>query len=103
MLSAAVLITAGFVVTPYIFDYDMVIFGWLIAMLRTRLTGAWDTRLMLTVWALPVMTIVFGLCHLPLSAPIMAAFLMRLVWLLRNEDAQNSTLNALTAALGPPA
>jgi alpha-1,2-mannosyltransferase len=87
-LSFAVLITAGFVVTPYIFDYDMVVFGWLIAVLRPRLSGIWDARLALAVWTLPVTTILFGLCHLPVSAPILAAFLLRLVWLLRNDASQ---------------
>ena len=85
MLSFAVLITAGFVVTPYVFGYDMVVFGWLIAMLRPRLSGVWDARLALAVWTLPVTTIVFGICRLPLSAAILAAFLLRLVWLLRND------------------
>jgi len=87
MLSFAILITAGFVVSPYVFGYDMVVFGWLIATVRQRLSGIWDARLALTVWTLPVTMIVFGLCKLPLAAPIMAAFLLRLVWILHRQAA----------------
>jgi alpha-1,2-mannosyltransferase len=83
LLSQAVLVTAGFIFTPYIAVYDMVVLGWLIAKLRDRLTGLWDTRLMLAVWSLPALAIVFGLCRLPLAAPLMAAFLLRLLWHLK--------------------
>jgi len=96
-LSMAVLITAGFIATPYIAVHDMVVFGWLIAVLRPRLCGIWDARLALAVWTLPVTTILFGLCHLPVSAPILAAFLLRLVWLLRNDASQAVRYEPATA------
>ena len=89
VLSIAVLVTAGFVVTPYVYGYDMVVFGWLIAMLRPRLTTTAGRSLALTVWALPLLTILLGLLHLPLSGPVLALFLL---WLLRQLQADASVL-----------
>ncbi|MDR3528851.1 MAG: glycosyltransferase family 87 protein [Rhizomicrobium sp.] len=85
VLSYAVLITASFVVTPYAFDYDMVVFGWLVAMLWTRFEAPWDRRLLLAVWTLPVAMLFYGEWYVPLAAPLMALFLLRLVSLLRGE------------------
>ncbi len=111
-ISVAVLISAIFVGTPYCFDYDMVVMGWVIASLKDQLTDPWDIRLMLTVWWLPVLCIIFGLLRLPLAAPLMAIFLLRQLWHLKQMPSQswrpgprpadqNRALKAETAALGP--
>lgn len=85
-LSCAILITAGFVATPYVFNYDMVVFGWLVWTLRERFSNSNDTRLMLLVWTLPVTVMVLGLVHLPGSALVLPAFLFRLVWMLARAE-----------------
>ncbi len=84
LLSAAVLLTASVIATPYSFNYDMVVFGWLTAMLWPRLPGIWDRLLLLAVWTLPVTMVVFGDLSLPLAVPILVLFLIRLAILARN-------------------
>jgi hypothetical protein len=79
LLSIAVLVTASFVVTPYAFDYDMVVFGWLIALLWPRFDGPWDRVLLLVIWTLPIAMLFYGSWSLPIAAPLMALFLIRLV------------------------
>jgi hypothetical protein len=84
LLSRALLITATFVVTPYVFNYDMVVFGWLFAGLAARRDNAiWDYALMFLVWTLPVTTIVLGLLGIPGSALAFAALVGRLACRLR--------------------
>jgi alpha-1,2-mannosyltransferase len=85
-LSSAVLLTACFVATPYMFGYDMVIFAWLLWRTRPHLQTAFDQRIALAVWTLPVATILLGLCHIPGSALVLPAFLLRLVWKLRKQE-----------------
>jgi alpha-1,2-mannosyltransferase len=79
VLSAAVLLTASIIATPYSFNYDMVAFGWLTAMLWPRLTGFWDRVLLVAVWTLPLSFVGAGELHLPLGAPFLAFFLVRLL------------------------
>jgi hypothetical protein len=86
VLSYGVLLTASVIVTPYAFNYDMVVFGWLTAMLWSRFGGVWDRLLLLAVWTLPVTMVPLGDWHLPISAPLMAVFLIRLVGMLRGEE-----------------
>lgn len=83
ILSIAVLITASVVVTPYVFDYDMVVFGWLCAMLWPRFESKADRLLFLAVWTLPISMLFLGAWSLPLAAPLMAIFLIRLVQKIR--------------------
>jgi hypothetical protein len=78
LLSAGTLLTASVIVSPYSFAYDMVVFGWLVAMLWPRLPGWGDRALLLTVWTLPVTMLGLGDAMLPLAAPILAIFLIRL-------------------------
>lgn len=91
LLSLSVLITAGFVATPYVFNYDMVVFGWLIWKLQERMSSPGDARLALLVWTLPVTTMLFGIAHLPGSALVLPAFLARLVWMLKQEEWEAAT------------
>jgi hypothetical protein len=83
LLSAGVLLTAGVIVGPYAFAYDMVVFGWLIAMLWPRLPSRGDRLLLLAVWTLPVTMLFCGDHRLPIAAPILAIFLIRLAILMR--------------------
>lgn len=86
LLSYALLVTASFVVSPYGFDYDMVVFGWLAAMLWPHFEGRVDRALLLAVWSLPLTMLFFGAWGLPVVAPLMAAFLIRLYQKQRGED-----------------
>ena len=86
VLSRAVLVTAIFVVTPYAFNYDMAVFGWLVWTLRERFSAPGDTRLLLIVWTLPVTEMLMGLAHLPGSALVLPALLLRLVWMLKHDE-----------------
>ena len=87
VLSLALLVTAAFVVTPYAFNYDMVIFSWVIAKLvdRPGNTG-WDYGLMFAVWVLPVATIIVGLAGIPGSGLVLIAFGGRLLWRLHRDE-----------------
>jgi len=75
--SAGVLLTASVLVSPYAFAYDMVVFGWLIAMLWPRRP---DRLLLLAVWTLPLTMLALGEVPLPVAAPILAIFLVRLAF-----------------------
>lgn len=88
LLSAGVLLTAAVIATPYAFAYDMVVFGWLTALLWPRLTTAWDRSLLLAVWSLPAAMIPLGDAHLPLAAAILAIFLIRLTVLAASKAPQ---------------
>ena len=74
VLSTALLVTASFLVTPYAFNYDMVVFGWVIARLREKGGAPLDDRLALAVWTLPVTAMVMGLFAIPGSALVLVAF-----------------------------
>jgi hypothetical protein len=79
ILSIALFVTASFLVTPYAFNYDMVVFGWVIALLRERGGTALDDRLAMLVWTLLVATLI-GLAGIPGSSLVLAAFAARLLW-----------------------
>jgi hypothetical protein len=92
-LSTALLVTATFVATPYAFNYDMVVFGWVVALLwsrpdQTRL----DHGLSVAVWALPILTMVLGLLQIPLSSGVLIAFAARLLWRLRKAEAHGASM-----------
>jgi hypothetical protein len=80
-LSLALLITATFTVTPYAFNYDMVLFSGVIVRLMDRADNdRWDYGLMLLVWVMPFFTIPLGVSHMPLSFAAIFAFGVKLVW-----------------------
>jgi alpha-1,2-mannosyltransferase len=87
VLSVALFVTASFLVTPYAFNYDMVVFGWVVALLRERGGEPLDDRLALAVWTLPVTAMLLGLFGIPGSAAVLAAFAGRLLWRLRAGEA----------------
>jgi hypothetical protein len=61
----------------------MVVFGWVIALLRERGGELLDDRLALAVWTLPVTAMLLGLFGIPGSAAVLAAFAGRLLWRLK--------------------
>jgi hypothetical protein len=92
------LVTATFVATPYAFNYDMVVFGWVaIKLMRRSDSEAWDYLLMLAVWATPFLAVPSGMAGLPISVLPMLAFGGRLVW--RISDAERGAGRRGTAAL----
>jgi hypothetical protein len=92
VLSTSLFVTATFVVTPYAFNYDMVVFGWVIIKLMDRNDNEpWDYWLMLAVWALPFGTVLLGIAGAPVSSIVLLAFAGRLVWRLRAPGAVPST------------
>jgi alpha-1,2-mannosyltransferase len=81
VLSMALLIAATFLVTPYSLNYDMVVLGWVLALLRQREGNEpIDHYLIIAVWTLPLTMMLAGLIHIPLAMPVLAAFAARLVW-----------------------
>jgi hypothetical protein len=88
ILSDAVLIVAGLLITPYAMNYDLVMLGWTLALLRQRGDNApLDHYLILAVWTLPVTMMLAGLVNLPLATPMLACLLARLVWQLKQSEA----------------
>jgi hypothetical protein len=80
-LSLAYLVTATFLVTPYILNYDMVAFGFVVALLRDRPDNTMrDHWLLLAVWSLPVTMMFAGAVLIPLAPIVLIAFAC---WLLR--------------------
>jgi len=80
-LSLALLVTATFLVTPYILNYDMVVFGFVVALLRERSDNtATDHRLLIAVWTLPVAMMIAAVGWIPLAPIVLIAFAGRLVW-----------------------
>ena len=85
-LSRAVFITASLVATPYMFTHDMVMLVWIVAHLRERTDGTiWDDILAVAVWILPAAAGPLGLAGVPVSAVVLLAFLVRLVFRLSND------------------
>lgn len=87
-LSLALFVTASFLVTPYAFNYDMVVFTFVVMMVRDHEgSGIKDHRLALAVWVLPVTTILLGLANIPVSSLVLMAFAARLLWRLAHQGA----------------
>jgi alpha-1,2-mannosyltransferase len=101
VLSVALFVTASFLVTPYAFNYDMVVFGWVIALLRERGGEPLDDRLALAVWTLPVTAMLLGLLGIPGSAAVLAAFAGRLLWRLRAGAAGRAAMSGEPATVRP--
>jgi alpha-1,2-mannosyltransferase len=84
VLSLAFLVSATFLFTPYAFNYDMVVFGWVMLKLMDRPDNdGLDYALMLAVWVLPFATILIGLAGLPGSFLPILALTGRLAWRIR--------------------
>jgi alpha-1,2-mannosyltransferase len=97
-LSLALFVTATFLVTPYILNYDMVAFGFVVALLRERDDNTLaDHWLLLAVWSLPVTMMIAAAGFIPLAPIVLIAFAVRLVWRLAH-DGRQFNLRAQQAA-----
>jgi alpha-1,2-mannosyltransferase len=87
-LSLALFVTATFLFSPWMLNYDMVIFGWGIALLRQRDDNtAADDALAIAVWTLPVTMLLFGAARIPIAMLVLSAFAGRLLWRLSHAAA----------------
>jgi hypothetical protein len=81
VLSLALFITATFLVTPYILNYDMVVLGFVVALLREQPDNTMrDHWLLIAVWTLPVTMMIAAVGWIPLAPIVLIAFASRLVW-----------------------
>lgn len=85
-LSFAFFATAIFLFTPYILNYDMVILGFVAALLRGRgdNTRA-DHWLLIAVWTLPITMMIAAVIKIPLAPIVLIAFAGRLLWRLARD------------------
>ena len=83
-LSLALLVTATFLFTPYVLNYDMVVFGFVVALLRDRADNTErDHQLLIVLWLLPIMMMLAAAVFIPLAQIVQIAFACRLLWRLK--------------------
>jgi len=101
MLSLAFFLTATFTVSPYAFNYDMVLLSTAIVWLMTRSDNQrCDYVLMLMVWILPVALIGLAILPIPGSAIPVLALGARLFWRMWQEERQRTpALSAMPQAV----
>jgi alpha-1,2-mannosyltransferase len=88
VLALSLLIAATFLVTPYILNYDMVVLGFAVALLRERNDNTTaDHWLLIAVWTLPVTMMLAGAAFIPLAPMVLIAFVCRLIWRLAHAEA----------------
>jgi alpha-1,2-mannosyltransferase len=103
VLSLALFVTATFLFSPWMLNYDMVVFGWVIALLRGRTDNTIaDDGLAIALWSLPVTMLLFGAAHIPIAMLVLPAFAGRLIWRLARTDATDAAATAATAAPAAP-
>jgi hypothetical protein len=101
-LSLAYFVTATFLVTPYILNYDMVVFGFVVALLRERADNTMrDHRLLLAVWTLPVTMMFAGVVWIPLAPVVLIIFACWLLW--RLAQGGRSEVQSLSGQATPAA
>jgi hypothetical protein len=89
VLSLALFVTATFLFSPWILNYDMVVFGWIVALLRQRGNETLvDQCLSLALWMLPILMFPLGFAHIPSALFILPLFAARLVWRLAHETSE---------------
>jgi alpha-1,2-mannosyltransferase len=99
VLSQALFVSATFLFSPWMLNYDMVVFGWVVALLRTREDQTYvDHALSLLVWALPVLMFPFGFKHLPIALLALPLFAGRLVWRLAHGERRDLAAPAQVVA-----
>jgi hypothetical protein len=87
MLSMALLVTATFLATPYVLNYDMVVLAFVVALLRERADNEpIDHYLALAIWTLPVSMMLLGVAHIPVVMLVLPAFAARLLWRLARQE-----------------
>jgi hypothetical protein len=98
-LSLALFVTATFLFTPYILNYDMVVFGFVVALLRDRADNTMrDHWLLLAVWTLPVTMMFAAVVWIPLAPIVLITFAVRLIWRLAQSDGRKVCLEPPQAA-----
>jgi alpha-1,2-mannosyltransferase len=91
-LALSLLIAATFLVTPYILNYDMVVLGFVVALMRERTDNTVaDHWLLIAVWTLPVAMMLAGAVFIPLAPMVLIVFAGRLIWRLAHSEAQVAT------------
>ena len=95
-LSLGLFVAATFLFTPYILTYDMVVFGFVVALLLDRTDNTMrDHWLLIAVWTLPVTMMIAAVAWIPLTPVVLIAFAARLLWrLAQGEDHEARTLPA---------
>jgi alpha-1,2-mannosyltransferase len=100
-LSLALFVTATFLVTPYMLNYDMVLFGFVVALLRQRTDNTpADHGLALAVWTLPLAMLPLGLAGIPIASVVLMAFAGRLLWRLARAGTRAAVAVAVNAGAG---
>jgi putative flippase GtrA len=98
VLSASLLVVAIFLVSPYTLNYDMVVIGWALALLRQRGDNEpVDHYLIIVLWTLPATMVLVGLANIPIAFPLLAAFAARLLWRLAHGEARQRAMPMLGA------
>lgn len=91
VLSLALFVTATFLFSPWMLNYDMVVFGFVVALVRQREDNGYvDHGLALAVWTLPLAMVPFGFWHIPLAPIVLSAFAGRLIWRLARGGARQA-------------
>ena len=97
VLSLALFITATFLFSPWMLNYDMVVFGYVIALMRERTDNTIaDDALAIAVWTLPATMFLFGAIHVPIAMLVLPAFAGRLVWRLGQRRAREAVATGPT-------
>jgi alpha-1,2-mannosyltransferase len=97
ILSNVLFLTLTFVVTPYAFNYDMAVLGFVAITLNNRADNeALDYWLILAVWTVPFLTVPLGMAGIPASCLPVAALGARLLWRLQRSS-DNHPLSLATA------
>jgi alpha-1,2-mannosyltransferase len=100
VLSKALFVTATFLFSPWMLNYDMVVFGWVIALLRACEDETYaDHALSLALWTLPVLMFPLNFLHLPFALVVLPLFAMRLVWRLARGEQRGLAAPAQIAAV----
>ncbi len=102
VLSNALFVTATFLFSPWMLNYDMVVFGFFVARLRQRADNTpADHGLALAVWTLPLTMMPLGVAHIPIAMLVLPAFAGRLIWRLwrlSRRQARQTVAGDLSAA-----
>ncbi len=104
VLSAALFVTATFLFSPWMLNYDMVVLGFVVTRLMQRDDNTYlDHGLALAVWTLPILMVPFGSSHIPLALLVLPAFASRLIWRLAHGACKYGGSKQGTSAQALPA